>query len=520
MSQYGRLDLAKEAAETVINTLGADSFVNVVAFSETARALMPDSTTLVRATSENIAELVSIVQDLEFDLANVATNFGSAFETTFDLIDESLVTEDMSTDCQTAIVFLTDGKDTVGASTAEDTAKQIACDTGGIYEHVDDGGDLSQAMAFFYRYYAIGLGNNEDFVTVTDLCEPIFCCWRAALKLASAPPNDDCLLPLRYVGCGGDGGVVVVGGGMVVVVVVAVVVVVVVVGGGGGGVGVGVDTFATNADLGFTIAAPVYDTNTTQPVFLGVVAMDFKVQTFLDQGYTVDEISEAIQSHNEWCPELSLTPCQRQTCEVCTAQKAKGIIDHRKRLEYTQRTCCGSNYTSTDTEPSCSLNGDNTGTTSDEESSGSRGEVANIGVGLAGGVAVAVVLILAALYVVHRRKKKIRSPKRDRNFTVEEAVGPPENAPRDLERRERKAGGRVVGVAGGRGGDTGGGEGGGGRGGGGRSGRKGTGGWDRRREMRLPHSALAAGLIKIKAEAAAAAAAKVATALCWLVAQF
>ena len=38
----------------------------------------------------------------------------------------------------------------------------------------------------------------------------------------------------------------------------------------------------------------------------------------------------------------------------------------------------------------------------------------------------------------------------------------------------------------------------GGGGGGGRSGRKGTGGWDRRREMRLPHSALAAGLIKVK----------------------
>ncbi|CAN0013511.1 unnamed protein product, partial [Laminaria digitata] len=65
MSQYGRLDLAKEAAETVISSLGADSFVNVVAFSETARVLMPNTTTLVRATSENVAELVSIVQALE-----------------------------------------------------------------------------------------------------------------------------------------------------------------------------------------------------------------------------------------------------------------------------------------------------------------------------------------------------------------------------------------------------------------------------------------------------------------------
>lgn len=41
------------------------------------------------------------------------------------------------------------------------------------------------------------------------------------------------------------------------------------------------DPFATGGDLGFTIAAPVYDTNSTtsnQPVFLGVVAMDFKVE--------------------------------------------------------------------------------------------------------------------------------------------------------------------------------------------------------------------------------------------------
>lgn len=41
------------------------------------------------------------------------------------------------------------------------------------------------------------------------------------------------------------------------------------------------DSFTTGGDLGFTIAAPVYDTNSTtsnQPVFLGVVAMDFKVE--------------------------------------------------------------------------------------------------------------------------------------------------------------------------------------------------------------------------------------------------
>ncbi|CBJ31633.1 conserved unknown protein [Ectocarpus siliculosus] len=171
MSQYGRLDLAKEAAETVINTLGADSFVNVVTFSETARVLLTNSTTLVRATEDNLGELVSLVQNLEFDLANVGTNFGAAFETTFDILEASRTSEETSSNCQTAIVFLTDGNTNVGLSTDEVTSKQIACDTGGIYEHVEDGGDLSQAMAFFYRYYSIGLGDNEDFVAVTDICE-------------------------------------------------------------------------------------------------------------------------------------------------------------------------------------------------------------------------------------------------------------------------------------------------------------------------------------------------------------
>ena len=44
------------------------------------------------------------------------------------------------------------------------------------------------------------------------------------------------------------------------------------------------------------------------------------------------------------------------------------------RLEYTERTCCGSNYTNTSPEPSCLLDGgDNDGL--NEDSSDSRGEV-------------------------------------------------------------------------------------------------------------------------------------------------
>lgn len=38
------------------------------------------------------------------------------------------------------------------------------------------------------------------------------------------------------------------------------------------------DNFATGGDLGFTIATPVYDNSSDPPAFLGVTAIDFKVQ--------------------------------------------------------------------------------------------------------------------------------------------------------------------------------------------------------------------------------------------------
>ncbi|CAN0136525.1 unnamed protein product, partial [Ectocarpus sp. 8 AP-2014] len=98
------------------------SFVNVVTFSETARVLLTNSTTLVRATEDNLGELVSLVQNLEFDLANVGTNFGAAFETAFDILEASRTSEETSSNCQTAIVFLTDGNTNVGLSTDETIA--------------------------------------------------------------------------------------------------------------------------------------------------------------------------------------------------------------------------------------------------------------------------------------------------------------------------------------------------------------------------------------------------------------
>ena len=50
------------------------------------------------------------------------------------------------------------------------TTKAIACNTGGLWTSIDDGGDLLSAMSGYYRLFSIGLGDdsNMDFVSVVE----------------------------------------------------------------------------------------------------------------------------------------------------------------------------------------------------------------------------------------------------------------------------------------------------------------------------------------------------------------
>lgn len=40
------------------------------------------------------------------------------------------------------------------------------------------------------------------------------------------------------------------------------------------------------------------------------------LQTFVEKGYTVEQVGEALQRQNEGCPDLSLTECQRQVTKL------------------------------------------------------------------------------------------------------------------------------------------------------------------------------------------------------------
>ena len=174
MGEFGRLDLAKDAAITVINTLTNFDYVGVVIFSDTASSL---ENTLLPATSANIRSLNSAIDGIT---ARGATNYEAAFTEAFDLLTRSKIQE-LASSCQTAILFLTDGMPTAGETGANNLQnlvsslntesaviftftlgsnapaaipKAIGCGNKGIFIHVNDNGNLRDVMSNYYNYFA------------------------------------------------------------------------------------------------------------------------------------------------------------------------------------------------------------------------------------------------------------------------------------------------------------------------------------------------------------------------------
>ena len=187
MSDFGRLELAKDAAKTVINTLTNFDYVGVVKFSDTASTL---ENTLLPATLANIRSLNS---DIDGITARGTTNYEAAFREAFDLLTRSK-TQERASSCQTALLFLTDGMPTAGQTDADalqnlvsnlntESAviftftlgsnapaaipKAIACGNKGIFIHVNDNGNLRDAMSNYYNYFA-------TVRQVSDNLEPVW----------------------------------------------------------------------------------------------------------------------------------------------------------------------------------------------------------------------------------------------------------------------------------------------------------------------------------------------------------
>mmetsp|Transcript_28666 Transcript_28666/g.52977 ORF Transcript_28666/g.52977 Transcript_28666/m.52977 type:complete len:655 (+) Transcript_28666:127-2091(+) len=334
MEDYGRMDIAKEAAITIVETLTVADRVAVVAFSSRATQI-GGFRSLIRANNENKKRLIKAIKNLE---ANGATNFYDAFNTAFNALDKTIRSESTS-GCNIAVLFMTDGRISEGPGANEviklvnnrteqlsatfnrnttlftfslgqqadhAATKSIACSTNGIWTPVDDfTGDLVTAMSSYYKLFALGLGEggNEDFTAWVE--------------------------PYEFTNPAGK--------------------------------------------MGTTVSAPVYDRSVKPPLFLGVVAVDSYMDT-LEQVLGEDATSSTMLQRfvllsTARCPKLGLTECEldalrflgggeEATCGVCNSTYT-GIVPekcpfqsdlpnnlwHNTDMEgkkYEDRACCES----------------------------------------------------------------------------------------------------------------------------------------------------------------------------------
>lgn len=229
------------------------------------------------------------------------TNYYNAFNLAFQSLSEAIASE-TTTGCNAAILFLTDGEDRsnqdvitqvkdevnnfktqtgntreiyiftyslgdgVENSPIKSDPKGIACETGGLWAHIDDasgsffydGNNVKKAMASYYKLFAIGLGEsvNEDFTAVVE--------------------------PYLFSSSGG-----------------------------------GTD----DAQYGTTVSAPIFDRSVTPPLFLGVAGVDADMKA-LTEAFGGDDpsgskiLQEFIKRSTAKCPALQLSECDLEALRL------------------------------------------------------------------------------------------------------------------------------------------------------------------------------------------------------------
>jgi len=187
MSNYDRMELTKKGAKKVLKTLTFSDYIQIVEFdSDTRLATTLDSKKLHRATDDTKKKLIDFIDGM---VASGGTNMEKALKTSFSLIDKSREAGATS-GCQIAILFLTDGElsegrppsevaeewnsdldrnvrvftFSFGKSADKEQMRKLSCENKGIWNHVDDGGDLGSAMSKYYTLYSVGLSSDRSEV--------------------------------------------------------------------------------------------------------------------------------------------------------------------------------------------------------------------------------------------------------------------------------------------------------------------------------------------------------------------
>lgn len=197
MMENNKFEILKQAAKRVVNTATVGDRLAIVPFSTTATAITNEGFLYVM-TQENKDLLVAEIDKLE---AIGGTNFYAAFEQAFDILDVSIKNEAV-VNCNTAILFLTDGKMTApdgvdeaqvismiegrlaqasqnldepiylfsysvsgGDPQVDEFPRRLACTFGnGVWSKIEFEEDILDSLSSYYRFFALGLGAvSEDF---------------------------------------------------------------------------------------------------------------------------------------------------------------------------------------------------------------------------------------------------------------------------------------------------------------------------------------------------------------------
>jgi Mg-chelatase subunit ChlD len=106
-----RIELLKAAAKRVVQTLTVSDRIAIVTFSTDASLIADSDGTFYRATAENKEVLMKRIDD-RLHAPKGQTNFLAAFKKAFQVFEKSKE-EENHVDCNSAIMFLTDGKLTI-----------------------------------------------------------------------------------------------------------------------------------------------------------------------------------------------------------------------------------------------------------------------------------------------------------------------------------------------------------------------------------------------------------------------
>ncbi|CAE8603801.1 unnamed protein product [Polarella glacialis] len=175
MDTANRYQKSQQAAEAILNTLVWKDFATIILFNHAIASVYSD--VLVPVTNTNRESMLNWLDEQNWKMGS--TNFKAPIEKVFTVIEASVTAGKTST-CQRAVMFLTDGQAAfdeadflqaqqkslewdiawftyaLGTGANTTVTKRLACDNKGIFYPVSDTADLTQIMAAYYAYFAVG----------------------------------------------------------------------------------------------------------------------------------------------------------------------------------------------------------------------------------------------------------------------------------------------------------------------------------------------------------------------------